>query len=58
MASAELNNEISAWTPLAIETADMFSFGPSGDVVVYTRTKALQSDSEDTLHVIAVNFGT
>jgi hypothetical protein len=58
MASSELSNEISAWTPLAIRLADLFSFGQGGDAVVYTRTKALQPDNDDTLHVIAVDTGT
>jgi hypothetical protein len=58
MASSELSNDISAWTPLAIRLSDLFSFGQGGDAVVYTRTKTLQPDTEDTLHVIAVDTGT
>lgn len=58
MASAELSNDISAWTPLAIRLSDLFSFGQGGDAVVYTRTKTLQPDTEETLHVIAVDTGT
>jgi hypothetical protein len=58
MASAELSNDISAWTPLAIRLSDLFSFGQGGDAVVYTRTKTLQPDTEDTLHVIASDHGT
>ncbi|KAF2401635.1 glycosyl transferase [Trichodelitschia bisporula] len=58
MASSELSNDISAWTPLAIRLSDLFSFGQGGDAVVYTRTKMLQPDTEDTLHVIAVDTGT
>jgi glycosyltransferase involved in cell wall biosynthesis len=58
MASSELSNDISAWTPLAIRLGDLFSFGQGGDAVVYTRTKTLQPDTEDTLHVIAVDTGT
>ncbi|KAF1812156.1 hypothetical protein P152DRAFT_417112, partial [Eremomyces bilateralis CBS 781.70] len=57
-ASAELTNDISAWTPLAIRMGDLFSFGQGGDAVVYTRTKALQPDTEDTLHVVASDTGT
>jgi hypothetical protein len=58
MASSELSNDISAWTPLAIRLSDLFSFGQGGDAVVYTRTKTLQPDTEDMLHVIAVDTGT
>ncbi|KAF2430083.1 hypothetical protein EJ08DRAFT_697629 [Tothia fuscella] len=58
MASSELSNDISAWTPLAIRLSDLFSFGQGGDAVVYTRTKTLQPDTDDTLHVIAVDTGT
>lgn len=58
MASADLSNDISAWTPLAIRLSDLFSFGQGGDAVVYTRTKTLQPDTDDTLHVIAVDTGT
>ena len=58
MASADLHNEISAWTPLAIKMNDLVSFGQGGDAVVYTRTKSLQPDTHDSLHVIAVDTGT
>jgi hypothetical protein len=58
MASAELSTDISAWTPLAIRISDLFSFGQGGDAVIYTRTKALQPDNDNTLHVIAVDTGT
>jgi hypothetical protein len=58
MASSELSNDISAWTPLAIRLSDLFSFGQGGDAVVYTRTKKLQPDTDETLHVIAVDTGT
>jgi hypothetical protein len=58
MASAELSNDISAWAPLAIRLSDLFSFGQGGDAVVYTRTKTLQPDTDDILHVIAVDTGT
>ena len=58
MASSDLHNEISAWTPLAIKMNDLVSFGQGGDAVVYTRTKSLQPDTHDSLHVIAVDTGT
>ncbi|KAF2089036.1 glycosyltransferase family 4 protein [Saccharata proteae CBS 121410] len=57
-ASAELSKDISAWTPLAHKVSDLFSFGPAGDAVVFTRTKTLQPDTEDSLHVVAVDTGT
>ncbi|KAF2666839.1 hypothetical protein BT63DRAFT_481309 [Microthyrium microscopicum] len=57
-ASSELSNDVSAWTPLAIRLSDLFSFGQGGDAVVYTRTKTLQPDTDDTLHVVAVDTGT
>lgn len=58
MASSDLTSDISAWTPLAIRMSDLFSFGQGGDAVVFTRTKALQRDTDSTLHVIAVDTGT
>lgn len=58
MASSELSNDISAWTPLAIRLSDLITFGQGGDAVVYTRTKTLQPDTEDIMHVIAVDTGT
>ena len=58
MASTDLSSDIAAWTPLAIRLSDMFSFGQGGDAVVYTRTKTLQPDTEDTMHVVAVDTGT
>lgn len=58
MASADLTSDISAWTPLAIRMSDLFSFGQGGDAVIFTRTKTLQRDTDDNLHVIAVDTGT
>ncbi|OAG05912.1 uncharacterized protein CC84DRAFT_1145638 [Paraphaeosphaeria sporulosa] len=58
MASADLTSDISAWTPLAIRMSDLFSFGQGGDAVIFTRTKTLQRDTENNLHVIAVDTGT
>jgi hypothetical protein len=58
MASADLTSDISAWTPLAIRMSDLFSFGQGGDAVIFTRTKTLQRDTEENLHVIAVDTGT
>ncbi|KAK5011658.1 hypothetical protein LTR28_009892 [Elasticomyces elasticus] len=58
MASSELSNDISPWTPLAIKMSDLFSFGRGGDAVVFTRTKTLQADTDDSMHVIAVDTGT
>ncbi|KAI8933556.1 hypothetical protein NX059_009290 [Plenodomus lindquistii] len=58
MASSDLTSDISAWTPLAIRLSDLFSFGQGGDAVIFTRTKTLQRDTEDTMHVLAVDTGT
>ncbi|KAJ4366246.1 hypothetical protein N0V83_007882 [Neocucurbitaria cava] len=58
MASSDLTSDISAWTPLAIRMSDLFSFGQGGDAVIFTRTKALQRDTDRNLHVIAVDTGT
>ncbi|RMZ67489.1 Glycosyl transferase family 1 [Pyrenophora seminiperda CCB06] len=58
MASSDLTSDISAWTPLAIRMSDLFSFGQGGDAVIFTRTKALQRDTDQNLHVIAVDTGT
>jgi hypothetical protein len=58
MASSDLTSDISAWTPLAIRIADLFSFGQGGDAVIFTRTKTLQRDTDRSLHVIAVDTGT
>ncbi|KAF1943566.1 hypothetical protein EJ02DRAFT_342982 [Clathrospora elynae] len=58
MACSDLTSDISAWTPLAIRMSDLFSFGQGGDAVIFTRTKTLQQDTDDNLHVIAVDTGT
>lgn len=58
MASSDLSSDISAWTPLAIRMSDLFSFGQGGDAVIFTRTKTLQRDTDNNLHVIAVDTGT
>jgi hypothetical protein len=58
MASSDLSNDISSWTSLAIKMGDLLSFGQGGDAVMFTRTKTLQPDTEDTLHVFAVDTGT
>jgi hypothetical protein len=58
MASSDLTSDISAWTPLAIRISDLFSFGQGGDAAIFTRTKALQRDTDQNLHVIAVDTGT
>ncbi|KAF2837347.1 glycosyltransferase family 4 protein [Patellaria atrata CBS 101060] len=58
MATTELSNEVGAWTPLAIRMGDLSSFGQGGDAIIYTRTKTLQPDTDDRLHVIAVDTGT
>lgn len=58
MASADLNDNVSSWTPLAVKISDLFNFGPGGDAVINTRTKDFGSDTENTLHVMAADTGT
>ncbi|KAJ5885022.1 hypothetical protein N7495_009532 [Penicillium taxi] len=58
MASADLDDNISSWTPLAVKISDLFNFGPGGDAVVTTRSKDISSDTDKTLHVMAADNGT
>ncbi|KAI9927826.1 hypothetical protein MW887_002678 [Aspergillus wentii] len=58
MASADLDDNISSWTPLAVKVSDLFNFGPGGDAVVHTRSKDFGSDTDKTLHVMAADTGT
>ncbi|GAD97218.1 glycosyl transferase, group 1 family protein [Paecilomyces variotii No. 5] len=58
MASADLDDNISSWTPLAVKISDLFNFGPGGDAVAYTRSKDVSSDTNKTLHVMAADNGT
>ncbi|KAK1140555.1 hypothetical protein N8T08_010301 [Aspergillus melleus] len=57
-ASADLDDDISSWTPLAVKMSDLFNFGPGGDAVVNTRSKDFGSDTEKSLHVMAADTGT
>ncbi|KKK15353.1 hypothetical protein P175DRAFT_0446020 [Aspergillus ochraceoroseus IBT 24754] len=57
-ASADLDDNISSWTPLAVKVSDLFNFGPGGDAVVNTRSKDFGSDTEKSLHVMAADTGT
>ncbi|KAL4926988.1 glycosyltransferase family 4 protein [Aspergillus undulatus] len=57
-ASADLDDGISSWTPLAVKVSDLFNFGPGGDAVVNTRSKDFGSDTEKSLHVMAADTGT
>lgn len=58
MASADLDDSISSWTPLAVKVSDLFNFGPGGDAVINTRSKDFGSDTMNTLHVMAADTGT
>ncbi|KAJ6115000.1 hypothetical protein N7486_000778 [Penicillium sp. IBT 16267x] len=58
MASADMNDNISSWTPLAVKMSDLFNFGPGGDAVVTRRSKEISSDTDSTLHVMAADTGT
>lgn len=57
MATVDLDNSISGWTPLAIKIADLYSFGQGGDANSRTRSKAHDFDN-DGLQVLAVDSGT
>ena len=57
MASVDLDNSISGWTPLAMKIADFYSFGQGGDA--NSRTRAKDPDFDDGgLQVLAVDSGT
>ncbi|CAI7678761.1 unnamed protein product [Penicillium pancosmium] len=58
MASTDLDDNISSWTPLAVKISDLMNFGPGGDAVVTTRSKDFANDTEETLHVMAADNGT
>ncbi|KAJ5632892.1 Glycosyl transferasefamily 1 [Penicillium lividum] len=58
MASADMDGDISSWTPLAVKMSDLFSFGPGGDAVITTQSEEFASDSDSTLHVMAADTGT
>ncbi|KAJ5288588.1 Glycosyl transferase family 1 [Penicillium angulare] len=58
MASVDLEDNVSSWTPLAVKISDLFNFGPGGDSVVTTRSRDLSPDTEDYLHVMAADTGT
>ena len=58
MASADLDDNVSSWTPLAVKISDLFNFGPGGDAIVTTRSKESGSDTKDNLHVMAADTGT
>ncbi len=58
MASSELSNDISSWTPLAIKLGDLHGFGQGGDALMFTRSQHLQLDTNNSLHVMAVDTGT
>jgi len=57
MATVDLDNSISGWTPLAMKIADFYSFGQGGDA--NSRTRAKYPDFDDGgLQVLAVDSGT
>ncbi|KAF3023853.1 hypothetical protein E8E15_004983 [Penicillium rubens] len=58
MASADLDDNVSSWTPLAVKLTDLLSFGSGGDSVVNTRSKNFGTDTDKTLHVMAADNGT
>ncbi|KAJ6032272.1 Glycosyl transferase family 1 [Penicillium herquei] len=58
MASADLDYDISGWTPLAVKISDLFNFGPGGDAVVTTCSRDFSPDTDNALHVMAADTGT
>ncbi|CZT05212.1 related to glycosyl transferase [Rhynchosporium agropyri] len=59
MASTDLDNTVSSWTPLAMKINDFYSFGQGGDACSRTRSNVtIENDDETALHVIAVDTGT
>ncbi|KAJ6146095.1 hypothetical protein N7497_008077 [Penicillium chrysogenum] len=58
MASADLDDNVSSWTPLAVKLTDLLNFGSGGDSVVNTRSKNFGTDTDKTLHVMAADNGT
>lgn len=59
MASVDLDNTVSSWTPLAMKINDFYSFGQGGDACGMTRSNLIaQEDDETALHVIAIDTGT
>ncbi|EPQ63420.1 Bgt-5071 [Blumeria graminis f. sp. tritici] len=57
MAAIDLDSSISSWAPLAIKTADLYSFGQGGDA--NSRTRSVSSDFDDgRLQVLALDSGT
>jgi glycosyltransferase involved in cell wall biosynthesis len=58
VASADLDDEISGWTPLAIKLDDLYNFGAAGDAILHTKSEDLGYDTSSTLHVLASDNGT
>ncbi|PGH17216.1 hypothetical protein AJ80_04925 [Polytolypa hystricis UAMH7299] len=58
MASADLDDDISSWTSLAIKMSDLFNFGPGGDAVSHTKSREAGFDTSKTIHILASDNGT
>lgn len=58
MASVELADDISPWTPIAIKLGDLYTFGSGGDTILHTKAKDIGKDTNETLHVLAADNGT
>jgi glycosyltransferase involved in cell wall biosynthesis len=58
VASADLDDEISGWTPLAIKLDDLYNFGAAGDAILHTKSEDFGYDTSNTLHVLAADNGT
>jgi hypothetical protein len=59
MASADMDPEISSWTPLAFKPSDLSTFGQGGDSHINTQKQSKQlHDTDKELHALAMDTGT
>lgn len=58
MASADMNDDVSSWTPLAVKMSDLFNIGSGGDAVVTRCSMEMPFHKDSTLHVMAADTGT
>ncbi|KAK5150465.1 hypothetical protein LTS14_010155 [Recurvomyces mirabilis] len=60
MATTDVDPDVSSWcSTLTFKYSDLASFGQGGDTRINTRSQSTQlSDSQDTLHVLAMDTGT
>ncbi|KAJ5618631.1 hypothetical protein N7528_006742 [Penicillium herquei] len=59
LARADIDPDVSSWTPMAFKISDLSSFGQGGDSRINTRTLSTQLQDTDTqLHVLAMDTAT